>query len=103
MTTISAKVQMEVLNPVSALAMPKTVVPARRPDTLSGKRIALWWNSKDRGDIALDTVAEKLEQQYKNIEFVRFYQQYDVGRVSPEYWDKATESKLDAAIITSGD
>lgn len=46
--------------------------PARRLDTLSGKRIGLWWNTKPHGEIALSAAAEAIEKRYENVTFVRF-------------------------------
>lgn len=102
MTHDSAKVQIEVANPV-AEARPEAVTPARRLASVSGKRIALWWNSKARGDVALSTVAEAIERRFQNVTFLRFSQQYDHGRHFPERYDEVKESGCDAVIATTGD
>ena len=103
MTSGSGKVQIEVVNPVAAVAQPQAVVPARRIDSINGKKIALWWNCKAHGDMALSTVAEMLEQRFQDVKFVWFSQQYDHGRLYPERYDEVKESGCDAAILTTGD
>ncbi len=99
----SGKAHIEVVNPVARVMSAKAVVPARRLDSINGKKIALWWNSKARGDVALSTVAEMLEQRYPHVQFVRFSQQYDHGRHFPEYYDELKQSGCDAVIATTGD
>ncbi len=97
----SARVQIEAANPVAEVR-PESVTPARRLDSLNGKRIGLWWNSKARGDVALATVAEAIEKRFPNVSFVYFSQQYDHGRHYPERYDEA-KAGCDAIIATTGD
>ncbi|MBI2910282.1 MAG: hypothetical protein HYX92_21780 [Chloroflexi bacterium] len=101
MTGDPANARIEVMNPVAEVR-PEAVVPARRLDSLSGKRIALWWNSKPRGDAALETVAEAFQRRFQNVTFSRFDQQYDHGRHFPERYDEARRS-CDAVVATTGD
>ncbi|MFC2042287.1 hypothetical protein ACFLTV_02150 [Chloroflexota bacterium] len=103
MTGGTEKSLIEAVNPVAETAEQKAVIPARRPDSLDGKTIALWWNSKSRGDDALKTVAEMLEKRYTNVKFVWFSQQYDHGRHFPERYDEVKQRGCDVAILTSGD
>ena len=98
-TSTSAKAQIEVRNPV-AEARPTAVMPARRLGTLSGKRIALWWNTKSHGDIALSAAAEAVQQRFENLTFVRFTRQLDQG---PAPYGAVQESGCDAVIATTGD
>ena len=56
----SEKAHIEVVNPVASVMPAKAVMPPQRLDSINGKKIALWWNSKSRGDVALSTVAEML-------------------------------------------
>lgn len=51
---------------------PPTDVPTLtpRPDSLSGKRIGLLWNSKVNADIYLRRTAELIEARYEGVEFV---------------------------------
>ncbi|MBI2909503.1 MAG: hypothetical protein HYX92_17800 [Chloroflexi bacterium] len=98
----SGRAQIEVVSPVAEVR-PEAVMPARRVDSLNGKRIALWWNSKARGDVALDVVAEAVGQRFQSVEFVRFSQQYDHGRHFPERYDEVKSSGADAVVGTTGD
>ena len=98
-----SKVQIEVVNPVAEIAPPEAVTPVSRLDTLDGKKICLWWNSKSQGDIALNTVAGKLSERYPGLEFVYFSQQYDHGRNFPERYDEVKKSGCDAVIATTAD
>ena len=98
----NAKAQIEVVNPVAEVR-PEALTPARRLDSLAGKKIGLWWNSKPRGDVALTTAMEELQKRFPNMEFVRFSQQYDWGRHFPERYDEVKESGCAAVIATSGD
>lgn len=100
MSGFSSKI--EVLNPVAEVR-PEGVPPARRLESLSGKKIALWWNSKPHGDTVLSTVAEAIEQRFPNVDFVRFSQQYDWGRHFPERYDEVKASGCDAVIATNAD
>ena len=99
----SGKAHIEVVNPVARVMPANAVMPAPRLDSIDGKKIALWWNSKARGDVALSTVAEMLEQRYPRVKFVRFSQQYDHGRYFPEFYDELKQSGCDAVIATTGD
>ena len=99
----SEKAHIEVVNPVASVMPAKAVMPPQRLDSINGKKIALWWNSKSRGDVALSTVAEMLKKRYPDVQFVRFSQQYDHGRHFPEYYDQLKQSGCDAVIATTGD
>ena len=94
-----ARAQLEVLNPVADVR-PKAVMPARRLDSLNGKKIALWWNTKSHGDIALDAAAEAISQRFENVSFVRFTRQLD-RRPGP--YAAVQESGCDAVVGTTGD
>lgn len=95
----SGKAQIEVLNPVAEVR-PKAVMPARRLDSLIGKRIALWWNTKSHGDVALDAAAEAIQRRFENVTFVRFTRQLD-RRPGP--YDAVQKSGCDAAVGATGD
>lgn len=70
-----------------------------RLDSLSGKKIALLWNAKPFGDVALQTVREKLEAKYDDVEF-RFY---SGNQPHPQkILDQVTE-ECDAAIACTAD
>ncbi|MBI2910257.1 MAG: hypothetical protein HYX92_21655 [Chloroflexi bacterium] len=91
--------RLEVLNPVAEVR-PKAATPARRLDSLSGKKIGLWWNTKSHGDIALSAAAEAIERRFENVAFVRFTRQLDR---QPGPYDLVKKSGCDAVIGTTGD
>ncbi|MBI2909501.1 MAG: hypothetical protein HYX92_17790 [Chloroflexi bacterium] len=98
-TQDSGKAQIEVVNPVAEVR-PKAVMPARRLDSLSGKRIALWWNTKSHGDVALSAAAEAIERRFENVTFTRFTRQLIH---TPVPYDPVPESGADAVIGSTGD
>ncbi|MFC1916137.1 hypothetical protein ACFLW4_05550 [Chloroflexota bacterium] len=91
--------QIEVVSPV-AEQRPEIGTPARRLDDLKGKKIALWWNTKDKGDIVLSAAAEQLGKRYKGMEFVQVIQRYNHG---PEVYDRVLKAGFDAVIASTGD
>ena len=95
----STKAQIEVVNPVAEVR-PEAIMPAPRLNDLNGKEIALWWNMKSHGDVALAAVAELLENRFQGMKFVRFTQGYPHGS---EVYDPVLESGCDAAIASTGD
>ena len=46
---------------------------AQRFDTLDGKTIGFFWNTKPNGDVFFDTIAELMEQQFKNVKVLKLY------------------------------
>lgn len=67
---------LKVFNPV-ARSVEMRVDPAPRPSDLDGKRVGLYWNMKDGGDVALSRVEERLRERFPGARFVR--QQGDKG------------------------
>jgi hypothetical protein len=63
---------LEVRNPVARAKVGTTALAPRLSD-LKTKRIALWWNSKAGGDIALKRVGELIRERYQHteVEFIR--------------------------------
>ncbi|MBI2907175.1 MAG: hypothetical protein HYX92_05905 [Chloroflexi bacterium] len=98
-TRNSGKAQIEVVNPVAEVR-PSAALPARRLDTLSGKRIVLWWNTKSQGDVALNAAAEAIEQRFEHVTFTRFTRQLD-RRPGP--YDAIKKIGPDAVIGSTGD
>lgn len=58
--------RLEVMNPVAS-RVETEVPPAQRLDSLAGKTIGLFWNSKSGGDVALARVAELLSQRFPDV------------------------------------
>ncbi|MBI2909492.1 MAG: hypothetical protein HYX92_17745 [Chloroflexi bacterium] len=91
--------EIEVMNPVAEVR-PKGVTPAPRLDTLDGKKIALWWNTKSNGDVALTAAAEAIQRHFKNVTFERFTLQ--LGLATGPY-DAVRSGGFDAVIASTGD
>ncbi len=47
---------------------------APRISSFEGKRVGLHWNGKPNGDFFLNRLSELLEQRYKGIKIIKFYQ-----------------------------
>ncbi len=58
--------KLEILSPVAHSAVSKSSL-APRPTTLDNKRIALYWNGKGGGDIALARIGELLDNRFKGL------------------------------------
>ena len=95
--------QLEILHPVAEI-LPASVSAARRPGTLDGATIGLFWNSKAGGDVALRAAAEELARRHGGITF-RHY----VGSVGSTYRQATPEdvqrmtAECDVVIGSSGD
>jgi hypothetical protein len=100
---MAGNTHIEVISPVANALPPKAITAVARPGSLDGKTICLWWNCKARGDVALTTIAEILERRFKNVNFVRFSQQYDHARNFPERYDEVKKSGSVVAIATTAD
>lgn len=62
-----------VMNPVAKVETEAAITPAARLTCLEGKKIALWWNGKSKGNVAINTIAEHLKKDH-NVETVFFKQ-----------------------------
>lgn len=63
----------ELVNP-AGIIQTASVEPAKRITSLEGKTVALRWNSKHNGDVALDRIAELLTKKYPTIKIVKTYE-----------------------------
>ncbi len=92
-----------VFNPV-AESVDKTLAPAARPSGLDGKRIALFWNMKPGGDVALDETERILRERYPTATFRRYTG--DIGslvrHITYGFADSVSK-ECDALIGTTGD
>ena len=68
--------ELKVLNP-AARSLENTIEPAPRVADLNGKRVGLYWNMKDGGDVALRRVEERLRERYPEARFI--YEMGDKG------------------------
>ena len=57
---------LEVRNPVALAKVGKTVL-APRLSSLDNTRMALWWNGKAGGDVALNRIGQLLESKFTGI------------------------------------
>lgn len=87
-----------IVNPVAKFDN-GTITPAASLKSLEGKKIALWWNGKAKGDIALMAIAERMKKEY-NIEYELFTQGWPHG---DEVYARVAEAGCVAAIATTGD
>lgn len=98
-THSSTTAQIEVVNPVAEVR-PKAVMPARRLDSISGKRIALWWNTKSHGEVALSAAAEAIERSFPNVTFTRITREWVHA---PGPYELVRKSGCDAVIASTAD
>ena len=59
---MAENVMIEVRNPVANIEKAK-ISPAARLQSLEGKTVALWWNGKAKGDVALNRIGQYLEEE----------------------------------------
>ena len=88
----------EVMNPVGNTVKGQ-MPPAARLKSLEGKTIALWWNGKARGDVALKRVGRRLEEKF-GAKCVFYHQNFPHGE---EVYDVVLKDGCEAAITSTGD
>lgn len=95
--------RLHVLNPV-AQTVEQKVDPAPRLGELKGKTIALYWNLKAGGDVALQRVQELLDNGYEGLTFKWYIpsQGFLLRHGSPEEFDRIA-GECDAVIGTTND
>ena len=60
--------------PISVSIAEKYLNTTSRISNLEGKKVGLLWNSKPNGDVLLNRVAELLQQKYRKIDLIRFWE-----------------------------
>ena len=100
--------KLTIVNPI-AEAQPNALSaerfkPAKRPSSLDGKRVALYWNAKAGGEVALARTKEQLERLYPKATFVDVFgdQGTHMRRASTDLLDR-TAAEVDAAVGTTAD
>jgi ABC-type Fe3+-hydroxamate transport system substrate-binding protein len=79
------------------------------PETLEGKTVALRWNGKENGDLFLDSVAEQLEKNVKDINIIKLYEtmpetnDYGPSKMGPDVIDKIAALEPDLIIGSQAD
>jgi hypothetical protein len=77
---------------------------AKRPKTLEGKTVALYWNGKQNGPHALARTKENLKKLYKDIKFVDIVgEKGGTNRYLSEDQLKKLAETVDAAVCTTAD
>lgn len=78
--------------------------PAKRPKSLDGKTVALYWNGKQNGLDALARARENLSKAFKNVSFIELTGELGGTNryLSPGQLDEL-QQRADAAVCTSAD
>ena len=63
--------ELEILNPVAAIAR-RSATAAARPKTLDGKKVGLFWNNKVGGNTALRAAADALRKRHPSLVFKEY-------------------------------
>lgn len=77
--TTAGKVTLEVLNPRGEVDPPPTKAPNARVADLDGKKIALYWNSKENGNVFWDAIEVLLKKAYPTATILRYNGGFDIG------------------------
>ena len=89
---------LEIMNPV-AKCTGGEVSPAPRLDTLAGKTIGFYWNTKAGGDVALQRVAEIIQKDFPGVRLNNYVHHYP----APSDMIEDMLSQCDAVIGSTGD
>ncbi len=94
---------LEVANPLAESTVNR-IDPAPRPADLDGKTIALYWNIKSGGDIALDRTESALRARYPGVTFERYLGSIGstVRHLTPADVERIATT-CQAAVGTTGD
>lgn len=90
--------EMKVLSPVAAQDTSEFPVAARAA-SLEGVTLGLAWNGKPGGDIALERIAQKIQERHENVRVLKLYDDIPFGR---ETIDKCI-AKTDVVVGSTGD
>ena len=74
---------------------------AYRLHTLDGKVVGLLNNTKDRSDVILDELEQKLRDQFPEID-IRHYRKQSVSGMTPDIKERLTD-EVDALITAAAD
>ena len=93
------------MNPVAEVKTEAPVTPAARLNSLEGKKIALWWNGKAKGDVALNTIAERLKKDCgaETVFFKRdlFHDDADFAAVAEAGCEAVVAATADCGVSTA--
>jgi hypothetical protein len=105
---LSEKASLEIVNPVATPTADtdggERFPPAQRPNTLDGKRVALYWNGKQNGLDALARTRETFSKRFAGIRFLEVTGALGGTNryLSPEQLDMM-EQRVDVVVGTSAD
>ena len=73
-------------------------------ETLDGKRVGLFWNTKPNGDVFLLRIGEHLKKRFKNIQLIEFMPgKGDSAIGAPAVALKKAATRCDAVLLSTGD
>lgn len=81
-----------VYDPTSVVVMDQKIHFAPRINSFQGKRVGLLWNGKANGNFYLQRVAELLENKYKDIQIIKFW---EVAPKETAHPDRKSDAALD--------
>lgn len=77
---------------------------AARLDTLEGKRIGLFWNTKPNGDVYLRRIGELIKERFNNVKIIEFMPgKADSARAANTDALKEASSQCDLVLFSTGD
>jgi len=91
-------IEWEVFNPEAEYDKPVLKLAPRLTD-LNNKKIGLFWNGKPNGDKLLDAVGQLLQQQFDNLELIKFNLMISVGAENV----KLMAEECDGVVAAIGD
>lgn len=103
-----AKQTWTVLNPEGAIQV-ESLQLNPHPTSLEGKTVGLLWNSKENGDNFLNTIAEELEKNVKDVKVVKIWEEipesmgYGPNIMTDEVVNKIKALKPDLVIAAQAD
>lgn len=108
MSVRAEDVCLEIVNPIAEpeadSADAERYAPAKRPATLDGKTVALYWNGKQNGLPALARARENLGKQYRDVRFIDIIgESGGTNRYLSSEQLTYLQQEADVAVCTSAD
>lgn len=92
---------LKILNPTAVLKY-EPVPPAKRLKDLRNKKIGFFWNSKARGDVALNRVRELLSERFEGMSF-EWFRTGPIQGASEEWFENVRNSGVNGVVASTGD
>lgn len=90
--------EMKILNPVAAQDNREFPIAARAA-TLDGVTLGLAWNGKPGGDIALERIAQRIQEHHSDVKVLKLYDDIPFGAETIE----KCIAKCDVVVGSTGD